>query len=479
MSSLAKHTSILIICRFLNYVILFVTPVFLVRMLSVAEYGKYREFILYSGIIANLASFSVNRSLLYFLGKYKNNSTFVENSILINFIISIIVVLALVVFKGLIEYNSTYDFVYPLCVYLFFLLNFDFCESYWIATQKTNYVLYYIAARSSLRSVALIGAAFCLKNIMYMIYALVLVEFLKFIFVAIYSYRKKLIKFKFNFGNIKEQIVYTFPMGVSNFIFYTNKEISKFFIIYTLGVEYLALYAVGSYQIPVINIVRSSIADIVFPEICSRMNSSKHNGLDLWKKTNVLYCAIVFPFFVVFYYFSEDFIRIFFTDKYIDSVPVFRIYMFLMVKECFETGIPLRSIGKNKFYVFANFFALIINIFLIFMLKDYMRFYGPAIAYIVSDTFIYLFFGLKILSVYQIKLYEIFYWKKIFKLSIVNIMVFPVLLVGEFVEINYIAKPIIFSSLFFIIYFAVISRSNIEEVCLVFNKLYSKIKFYS
>ena len=370
MSSLARHTTILIICRFVNYAILFVTPVFLVRILSIAEYGKYREFILYSGIIANLASFSVNRSLLYFLGKYKNNSVFVENSILINFFISVLVVLFLLVFKGLILKNTTFDFIYPLCIYIFFLLNFDFCESYWIATKKTSYVLYYIAVRSLLRSIILIGVSYYLKNILYMIYGLVFAELLKFVFVSIYSFRMKLIKFKFDYKKIKEQIVYTFPIGISNFIFYTNKEISKFFIIYTLGVEYLAFYAVGSYQIPIINIVRGSIADIVFPEICSRMNSCKEHGLILWKKTNILYCAIVFPFFIVFYYYSENFIRIFFTDKYIESIPVFRIYMFLMVKECFETGIPLRSIGRNKFYVFANFFALLMNIILIFILKE-------------------------------------------------------------------------------------------------------------
>jgi O-antigen/teichoic acid export membrane protein len=311
-----------------------------------------------------------------------------------------------------------------------------------------------------------------------MIYGIILAELLKFVFVAFYSYKMNLIKIRFNYEKIKEQIVYTFPMGISNFIFYTNKEISKFFIIYTLGVEYLAFYAVGSYQIPIINIVRGSIADIVFPEICSRMNSCKENGLILWKKTNILYCAIVFPFFIVFFYYSENFIRIFFTDKYIESIPVFRIYMFLMLKECFETGIPLRSIGKNRFYVIANVLALMVNIALIFILKEHMRFYGPAIAYLVSDSFIYLYFGIIILNIYNIRLKKMFYWDKILKITIINILLIPVLLCGELVKINYIAKPIIFSSIFFLLYFFIISRSKIEEVDLIVNKLYFKIKSF-
>jgi O-antigen/teichoic acid export membrane protein len=84
MSSIAHETSILILCRFINYLVLFASPVVLVRILSVEKFGMYREFMLYAGMIANFAAFSVNKSLIYFLSKYDHDKQYIHNSILLN-----------------------------------------------------------------------------------------------------------------------------------------------------------------------------------------------------------------------------------------------------------------------------------------------------------------------------------------------------------------------------------------------------------
>src|SRR5581483_12390607 len=65
MSALGNRTAILTLARIANYGLMLISPVFLVRLLSVEEFGRYREFLLYASILQAFAQFSINDSLLY------------------------------------------------------------------------------------------------------------------------------------------------------------------------------------------------------------------------------------------------------------------------------------------------------------------------------------------------------------------------------------------------------------------------------
>jgi O-antigen/teichoic acid export membrane protein len=471
MSSIARETSILIVCRFVNYLVLFASPVVLVRILSVEKFGMYREFMLYAGMIANFAAFSVNKSLIYFLSKYDHDKQYINNSIFLNILITIFVVLFILISKNLIISKTSFDFVFSLLLYLIFFLNLDYCESYWISIRRTNYVLYYTFLRGLIRNIVVILSAYIFSDVTKMIHCLVIVEVIRFILICFYTKKIKSINIKLNLVKLKDQISYILPMGISNFIFYLNKEISKILILYTMGVEYLAIYSVGCYQIPIIGIVRGSIGDIVFSEVCSRSSSNIDKAFVLWKQTNVIYLSVVLPVFFVFFFYAKEFITIFFTEKYLESIIIFKIYMFLMLKECFETGIPIRMLNKNKFYIYAYNYSFFINIISITILSLYFKFVGPAVAYVISDTFVYIYLGKKILDLSQIKISKLFYWKKISYLFISSTVLVPILYVGELFNINLILKIVIFSTIYLIIYSVTIVNLKIEEVDIVYKKI--------
>jgi O-antigen/teichoic acid export membrane protein len=307
-----------------------------------------------------------------------------------------------------------------------------------------------------------------------MINCLVIVEAIRFSLIFIYTKKIKSFNLKISLFKLKDQIHYILPMGISNFIFYLNKEISKILVLYTMGVEYLAIYSIGCYQVPIIGIVRGSIGDIVFSEVCSRSSKNIDKAFVLWKQTNIIYLSVVFPVFFVFFFYAEEFITIFFTEKYLESVIIFKIYMFLMLKECFETGIPIRMLNKNKFYIYAYNYSFFINLISIIILSRYFKFVGPAIAYVVSDTFVYIYLGKKIITLSGQKLSNLFYWKKIIYLLFSSILLVPVMYIGEFFEINIFVKLIIFSSIYLILYTITVISLNIEEVMIVYKKIINK-----
>ncbi len=65
MSGLGNRTAILTLSRLASYGLMLISPIFLVRLLTVEDFGRYREFLLYASILQAFAQFSINDSLLY------------------------------------------------------------------------------------------------------------------------------------------------------------------------------------------------------------------------------------------------------------------------------------------------------------------------------------------------------------------------------------------------------------------------------
>ncbi|HVO77020.1 MAG TPA: hypothetical protein VMT60_03460, partial [Candidatus Bathyarchaeia archaeon] len=69
MPSITKRTTVLILCRVMNYGIMLLSPIFLVRIFDTHAVGQYWEFMLYAGLVSGFIEFTVNTNLIYFIPK--------------------------------------------------------------------------------------------------------------------------------------------------------------------------------------------------------------------------------------------------------------------------------------------------------------------------------------------------------------------------------------------------------------------------
>ena len=68
MAGLTRQALVISASRFLNQGLMVISPVILVRLLTIEDFGRYREFLIYATVVGNLAGFSLASSLLYFVG---------------------------------------------------------------------------------------------------------------------------------------------------------------------------------------------------------------------------------------------------------------------------------------------------------------------------------------------------------------------------------------------------------------------------
>lgn len=472
MASLTKRATVLIFCRVMNYGVMLLSPVFLVRIFDRYAFGQYREFMLYAILIAGVIEFTINTNLIYFIPKYPDRERqSVTHTVFFILITSILGLISVYILKSLIFARTSYDFVVPLIVYLFFFLNFEFFENYWLGKKRTDYVLYYSSGRVFVRTAALLVAAYVSRDVMAVIRTMIVVECIKCLFV--FTMLRGVLTRRLDRALLREQLRFILPLGSAGVLALVNSQLANLFISIKMGVERLALYTIGGQQIPVISIVRSSVMDVLFPEMAQIGDAER---LQLWRRANVIFCFMVFPVYAVFFCYARTFIETLFKADYLAAVPLFRIYLTLMVIQCFEMGTPLRAINQNKYFIFGSVLDLSINIGLIFLLYRPMGFMAPALSFVLAESTTAAYLGSRILHFYRIPLRELFLWNRIFTILCCAVLALPVLVAGMWVGLNPVVRAVSFSILYLVVYYVAIRRLRIDEVELLVDKMANRLR---
>lgn len=472
MASLTKRATILIICRVFNYGVLALSPMFLVRIFDVHSYGQYREFMLYAVLLAGIIEFTVNTNLIYFIPKYpgREGQSVTHTEFLI-LVASTIGLAAVYLLRGIILARTSYDFIAPLILFLFFNLNFEFFENYWLGRKRIDYVLFYSSARVTVRTVALIVSAYLSRDVMTVIHTLIAVEMAKCLFVFIML--RKDLTFRIDRALIKEQLRFILPLGSAVVINLVNNQLGNLVISIKMGVERLALYGIGSTQIPILNIVSSSATDVLFPEMAQIDDAPR---LRLWQRANVIFCFIVFPVYVVFFFYAHTVIETLFTKNYIAAVPLFRIYLTLILVQSFDMGTPLRTINQNRYFILGSVLSLAANIGLLLMLFRQVGFILPALAFVLGESIKNVYLGSRILHFYRIKLGGLFLWRKIMMITCCAALAIPALIISTWIDMNAVAKAMSFSTLYLVAYYVVLRRFRLDEVELIVEKVRKRFR---
>lgn len=466
MASLTRRTIILIICRALNFGVQLLSPLFLTRILDEHAFGQYQEFILYAMISAVIVAFSIPTNLIYFMPKRpERERQAVTNSALFLLLTSVAGVLAIFLGRDLIRSRTHFDFVVPLMLYVFFFVNLDFFESYCLGKKRTMAVLYYSTARTVARIVSVVAAAYISHDIMFILKVMIAVEAAKCVFLAFF-FRGHFTK-QLDFALVREQLRFIVPLGSAEVIGYCNSVLAKLVISVTMGVEALALYVIGSYQVPVISIIRSSVIDALFPEMAV---AGERDRLRLWQRANVVFCFMIFPVFAVFMFHARTVVVTLFPDTYIAAVPLFRIYLAMMILQCFEMGTPLRTANQNRAFVFGTILSLAVDIGFILAFFRIIGFIAPAIAIVLGETSIALYLGSKVMRIYSVGVGGLLMWRKILLVVAACVAASPALFAGELFALNPVVRAVIFSCLYVAGYLIIVGRFRVEEIDLIRGK---------
>lgn len=456
--------AVLTASRVSNFAILMLSPLLLVRILDVEAYGKYQEFMIYATLLVALCTFSMNRGLTYFLPRYpeREREFLFQNTVLILITSSAFLTL-LIVARPLFLKIANHDFLDPLAIYVFCFVNLNWLEYYWIAKKRTDLVLYYSAARLFVRVAVLLIVAYVTRDVDAIIWSVVAVEALRLFLVAAFLLKARLLVASLDLECAKEQVRFAGPLGLAAFMQNGGRNIGKLYVGAVLGPVALAHYAVASYLLRVVRVVRDSIADAVFPELV-RARHDPDIALRLWQRSNIVFCIFLFPPFVLLTWYAELFITTLFTDDYLPAVPVFQIYLLWLLRRCFNMDTLLRTRGRTRFMLTGTGYAVALNLLLMVVLYNWLGLIGPAIAYITSEILLEVYYAVLVKREFHLKASELVDLAGIRRIALGCLAGIPLLAGAEYLPGPEALRAVIASLAFIAVCWVVAYRMGVSDI---------------
>jgi O-antigen/teichoic acid export membrane protein len=418
-SGLIDRSLVLATARASNYAILLFSPVVLTRVLDVEQFGQYREFILYAMVVTELLRFAVARSLTYFVPRYPERARLFVTQCVLFTLLSYGVALALLLAVAALPVPAPeFPYTFELLLYVFFFLNLDFVENYWLALGRSAPVLLYSCLRVVVRVGVVVAVAWLTADLELIIWSLIAVEAVRFAAVLVYMLHQRLLGGGISRATIAEQARFFVPLGLASMVNSLNKHLGKLFTAFYLGTVALAYYVVGSYMVPILAVLRNSVGDVIFPEMVRRKSATPGETLALWRRATVVYCFALFPVGVLLCLNAKAVVVFLFTEQYLPAVPVFQVFALMLMRDCFDMALPLRALNRNRIVLEASLLSLAINAVLIPPLALWLGLVGPAVALFVTRVIGGSYMTWRLLRLTAEPISELLPWSQVFGLAL-------------------------------------------------------------
>lgn len=420
--SLTKQAAYLTMGKIIAFALMFFVPMVLVRVFTKAEFGLYKQIFL-AGSIVSLFQLGLVESVYYFYPREKKKrSQLITQTILGLILFGVIFMMLFFILRTQISILLNNPKLYNLIPYLIILEFFLFVAVLWenlmIVEKNVKGAAMVIIISDAARAGLLIFLSIVFKSVSILLYGLIVFAFLRFLCFMIYTksrYNLSLKNLRLNFFG--EQIRYAWPLGLAaifNLLIYT---LHKYFVSFFYNPEMFAVYSVGCMSIPLVGTVFDSVYSVVKPEMARHQKANNHDKmLILFKNSARKLSIFIFPLWVFLIVVSKELIITLFTKQYIESLPIFLIYILLIPKLIVDSGMVIKSFGKTSYLLKTEFLVLMLNLVLSFILIKVFGMVG-AVSSLVICLYILTFIQLnKSRKLLRVSFWGLLEWKKLLKI---------------------------------------------------------------
>jgi O-antigen/teichoic acid export membrane protein len=456
----------------MNQGLIVISPILLVRLLTVEEFGRYREFLLYAGLLTTICAFGINNSLLYFIpSRPQGVRQMVRQATAMTFGTSVLVVGITVLANYLTDGAVLGNVALPVAIYVLLFVNLDFWEFYWLAQKRPLPVFAYTTGRLVARILVVVIAAAISRDVMPVIWSLIGLETLRVLGSWITWRRVDSDTAPRGEPCWREQFQYCLPVGMALILVTLNKSLGNLFVTKSLGVVALAHYAIGTHIQPVIGVLRNSISDAVLPELAALKHAKGEEALSLWRRSTVVSMILLIAAAVVLFEFAHILVVTLFSASYEPAVVIFQIYVLVLVREVFDFGVALRAVNRTSPIVRSSLLAIVLNMLLLLVLVPMLGLPGAAVAFIVSRWAEGLVLGRSTLRAYDIGIKDLARWRDLGKIALAALGGSVVFYGSFWTDQLGIAGVFVGSAVFMILFVALLALLRVPEALSMLDRL--------
>lgn len=416
---LVDKTIILMMSRAMGSMNVLVLSIFFARMLSKADYGAYIQFNMIIQPLGIILALGLPPSFNYYLPKEFNRKHLVFRTFGFLFLVGNLCLLLLVLFKSRIGALLNNPAIEPYMQYaglcVISLVCFQVIRPLLVYRDETVKLALIEFIRSVLLFASMIACLFIMPQITTLIIVFTANHIVGFLIAAVVIYitsneyrgdrdHTKLV--------LTRQLYYGLPLAFSGIFWLLGRELDKYIVSHFLKPDELAVYSRGAIELPLVHILSSTIAQVNLPRWVEMVDRNDHTQMmESWHQTINKTALIMFPIFILMEVIGRDFIVLLYSEKYVDSVIIFIIYLFLLPLQITSYTAIVQAFGKNKFILYGYAVQIIFNLVISIYLIKIMGTLGPALTTVFS-MYLWTSYIIFIISrLLSIKIKTVFPWR--------------------------------------------------------------------
>lgn len=466
--NIGKDSLKLTISQMAAFLIGMISTMLLSRFRTLAEYGTYSQMYLIAGIFTPILMMGVPYSLSYFLPRadsLDDKRKILSQNLIATTVLGVLTMVVIFILKDFLVNYFTNPMLGSLIVIVAIFpwtrtIN-NTVQHFLVIYNRTSWFLAFRIIHSLTILIAvIITLSFKLDFGTYMIMFIVVeLIFCSLVYLLASRVSGGLVLY-FNKELMLKMLKYSLPVGLSGTIGSINRHIDQLVIGRFFSTQDLAIYVNAARELP-LKLLGVSIATALLPRIVLMFKEKKiQDAVELWKESIKVSYVFMCYFTTVLFVYAAEIITILYSEKYLPGVPVFKVYSIIMLFNVTYFYMIISSMGKTKYILYTTLASIGLNIVLSILFYNLMGFIGPAVATLVSFTAFRI--GQLIITVRltEIEFKNIFPWKSIGLVTVVNIafgIVFTLL--GRVVHleqnIGQIAESIIFGAVWLIVYIGI------------------------
>ncbi|MEO0280724.1 MAG: hypothetical protein ABIN05_00050 [candidate division WOR-3 bacterium] len=364
--------------RVLYSIVIFLLTVVCSRLFSVDFYVNFREFILYFLIGINLAGIPATNTLYYFRERH-NKNIFQIYMISFFFLLIFFFILFLISKSFLIPLSFIVSFSS-----MFFLV----CEATSLSL-RTPLISVFLNIFESLSFFIPIFIVFLFKvnEFMFFIYLL----FLGFIKIVFYLLLTLLMNKKSKEYDKNEIIKFSLPLYFNGILGSISKQIDKFIVSLFYYGKSFADYSTGSFEIPLVARFFSGVFHERADYIKEKIEENKNGDLKRDFEKILMYSVTILGVLTLFFFInSKTIIRIFFSEKYVESYKFFMVYLTVLPLRNIPFGFLLSLKGKNFLLFLISLLDSFLTVLFSLVFAKFFNIFFVSFSFVIA-TFVSVF----------------------------------------------------------------------------------------
>jgi len=357
-SSLTVRTSWLVAAKTLAFAFTIAIPLLLVRRMPQHEFGLYKQIFLVIGSAIGVLPLGFGLTAFYFLPReerYRNHTVF--NVVLFTTAVAALFAAALSLFPSVLilvfSDPAAATFAPWIGTIIVLWVVGSFLEIVTVANQEIKVATGVILAIQVTRATFFLTAAVASGTVGALVIAAI-AQGLVQVGALIFYLRNRFPGFwhAWDPSFFRKQLTYALPFGLAGTLWTLQSDLHNYFVSHQYGPAAYAVYAIGCFQVPLFGILAESVGSVMIPRVSLLQHEQQTREIVLLTaRVMRKLAAIYLPAYAFLLVMRHEFIVGLFTDRYVDSIPVFAVNLTLIPLGIFVVDPVMRAYAEHRHFL--------------------------------------------------------------------------------------------------------------------------------